>query len=594
VLYRQHSHRDDVAAELAEQGIPFSIENMDVIDTPEVRDLFACLGAVVSERDSASLFRVAALPQFSLDPEKLRAGMRSLSKSANNAGLASVLGQIDGGTKVQETLQQTREEISQAAAKSYAAAKIVVRRFGLDDSSRPLAALLAFIAAWEDKAITRTKELAELLEYLEYFREAGGGIPMTSSDADAVSLMTAHTAKGLEWDHVFILRANSSSFPCSYKHPLVEFPAELRNEDSAAEKEGKALHDQEERRLFYVAMTRARDTLTIYARQGKGKKDPTPPGYVRELLDDAAIRNWFHKRPALAFEGELFAEASPAPAAASRTSEWLELPPASDLNQHLSPTAVEIYETCPLQFKLEREWKIPREVPAAMQYGAAVHRVLRACYDSIRLQRPLADDLMIELLRTDLAQAGIQDRYQLELYQRQGTEQLRDFLIRSRQLPRAEVLHTEEGFQLRLGGAMVSGRIDRMDRMAGGRVVITDYKTGKPKSQEDADQSLQLSIYAIAAQEKWGYEVESLIFYNLEENAPVVSYRSAAQLQEARLKVEAVAEQIAAKNFTANPGFHCGFCPYRNLCPATEKRWYGISSARPPRGRGRKRTPESN
>ena len=67
----------------------------------------------------------------------------------------------------------------------------------------------------------QNRELAELLEYLQYFREAGGAIAMTSQDEDAVSLMTAHTAKGLEWDHVLILRANSSSFPCSYKQPLV-------------------------------------------------------------------------------------------------------------------------------------------------------------------------------------------------------------------------------------------------------------------------------------------------------------------------------------------------------------------------------------
>src|SRR5207248_3097519 len=62
ILYRAHPHRDQVAVELAERQIPFSIENMDVMDMPEARDLFACLGAVVSPDDGASLFRVAALP----------------------------------------------------------------------------------------------------------------------------------------------------------------------------------------------------------------------------------------------------------------------------------------------------------------------------------------------------------------------------------------------------------------------------------------------------------------------------------------------------------------------------------------------------
>ena len=64
ILYRQHFHREQIVAELVEQGIPFAIENMDVMDTPEARDLFACLGAVVSVNDSASLFRVASFPQL--------------------------------------------------------------------------------------------------------------------------------------------------------------------------------------------------------------------------------------------------------------------------------------------------------------------------------------------------------------------------------------------------------------------------------------------------------------------------------------------------------------------------------------------------
>ncbi|PYJ52841.1 MAG: hypothetical protein DME82_15505, partial [Verrucomicrobia bacterium] len=66
ILYRAHPHRDQVAIELAERQIPFSIENMDVMDMPEARDLFACLGAVVSPDDGASLFRVAAFPQFDI------------------------------------------------------------------------------------------------------------------------------------------------------------------------------------------------------------------------------------------------------------------------------------------------------------------------------------------------------------------------------------------------------------------------------------------------------------------------------------------------------------------------------------------------
>ena len=590
VLYRLHNHRDKVAEELAAQGIPFSIENMDVMDTPEVRDLFGCLGAIVSERDGASLFRVAALPQFAIDPDRLRAGMKSLPRTSDqNAGVATVLGLIEGGPAVLNALQQAREEIVRVNAKSRTAAEIIVRRFGFDAASRPLMAVLDFIGAWEEKAITKTKELAELLEYLEYFREASGTIPMTSREEDAVALMTAHTAKGLEWDHVFILRATSGSFPWSYKSPLFEFPAELREDDSISHNDGQTLHEQEERRLFYVAMTRARDSLAMYAQQGRGKKDPTPPGYLRELLANSGIRQWFRRREAQAFAGDLFAAAAVALPLASRASQWLQMPPASNLNDRLSATAVEIYETCPLRFKLEREWRIPRDVPAALQYGAAMHRVLKTYYDAVRLQRPMADEELIRVFCDDLARAGIQDRYQHELYEKQGIEQLREFLNQCRSHPVPEVLHSEEWFEMSVGDATVMGRIDRMDRMGDGRIVVTDYKTGKPKSQEDADKSLQLSIYALAARAKWGYDVDALVLYNLEENAPVITRRSDSQLEEARLTVKDVAQQIAAGDFRAKTGFHCNFCPYQNLCPATEKRPFVVRDERTAEPAGSKR-----
>ena len=75
VLYRSHIHRDDVVQRLAEREIPFSIENMDVSDTPEVRDLFACVAVVVDLASDANLFRVAALPQF--DCRSLPASLRT-------------------------------------------------------------------------------------------------------------------------------------------------------------------------------------------------------------------------------------------------------------------------------------------------------------------------------------------------------------------------------------------------------------------------------------------------------------------------------------------------------------------------------------
>src|SRR2546426_11341757 len=129
VLYRNHTSRDELVKELVQRGIPFSIENMDVLDTPEVRDILACLGAIVFPTDTASLFRVAALPQFGIDPVKLRAAMRSAAKDSN---LFSVLPQIESGPAVLQKVEEVRQEIQRLNAKSRAAMEIVIRSFALD------------------------------------------------------------------------------------------------------------------------------------------------------------------------------------------------------------------------------------------------------------------------------------------------------------------------------------------------------------------------------------------------------------------------------------------------------------------------------
>ena len=278
VLYRTHSHRDQLAAELARQGIPFSIENMDVMDMPEARDLFACLGAVVSDADGASLFRVAALPQFAIDPEKLRAGIKALPRDAGTSAIALVLSQIEGGPAVSGApATDARRHCAAAvpgAAQRWIRSCATFLWIAIHARSKPCS---NSSAAGKRKPITKTGEISELLDYLEYFREAGGVIPLASKDENAVRLMTAHAAKGLEFAHVFILRASSPSFPSPYKEPLLEFPRELHDPASIAQDDDKELCKQEERRLFYVAMTRARDSLTIYAKQGTGQRSQ-PPG----------------------------------------------------------------------------------------------------------------------------------------------------------------------------------------------------------------------------------------------------------------------------------------------------------------------------
>ena len=172
ILYRSHYQRDDVVHELAEAGIPFVIESMDISDTPEARDLFACLNAIVSAGDDVSLFRVAALPRFHVNPEQLRQVMRSIARD-NREGqvvpLSVALDRVEGGADVLAAVQRAREEIRRREAKARAALDIIVRQFALDASSPILQAALHFVDDWEKKKVNKTTELEELVDYLGLF-----------------------------------------------------------------------------------------------------------------------------------------------------------------------------------------------------------------------------------------------------------------------------------------------------------------------------------------------------------------------------------------------------------------------------------------
>ena len=82
----------------------------------------------------------------------------------------------------------------------------------------------------------------------------------------------------------------------------------------------------------------------------------------------------------------------------------------------------------------------------------------------------------------------------------------------------------------------MKGRFDRVDRLANGEIAIIDFKTGKTKTQDDADDSLQLSVYALAAK-ALGHTASSLVFINLENGTAIESRRTPKQLSEAEEQV---------------------------------------------------------
>jgi DNA helicase II / ATP-dependent DNA helicase PcrA len=583
VLYRNHHHREEVVDEFQRRGVPVQVRGADLFDAPQVRDAMAVL-RTLDGPDPIALFRVAALARFSVDPERFRA---ELALAGRDASAESVLEKVPGGFEVMETIREARHDLANANGMMPAAIRIMRTAFQIGDSF-PLERLQEFAGDWgnKPKQITRDGTLREFLEYVALFQEAGGSLSedsaeddpvaalaprdVTGEPQDAVQLMTVHAAKGLEFPCVFVVRVSSGSLPNNYKEVLVEFPQELRSKDTAAEDDSRTLHDEEERRLFYVAMTRAMNELYICGQFGTGKKDPTPPGYMRELLEKerTVLRGAIERTdlPQRALIATIHAAAESLPL----VSQWVQLPPRNDARlTELSASAIDQYERCPLAYKLSRDWLIPEEPAAAMQFGSAMHVAIKAYFDGVRAGRPPSEDTVIACFLDEFSKAKVEEAVQRELYGKEGRRQLAQFLRSDLAKPHGEILQTERSIRFAIGETTVKARMDRVDRLADGNVVITDYKTGKPKTQEHADDSLQLSIYALAARHM-GLTASSLVYINLENCTAVHASRSAKQLTKTEERVVEVACKIAAGEFDPKPGLGCNSCSYHSICPAHE------------------------
>ncbi len=594
VIYRQHSHRDDVVYRLRERGIPFEVAGVSLLEIPEVRDLLAALRLIQSS-DAVSAVRVASLLQFEVDGAALRT---AFANAGENLQAEAELAKLNGGDAVVSALSEARRLLASADGKAKAAVDIAQRCFVLP-RGKNCEAFAEFVDRWAKKpaALSGEGTLREFLDYLELFIEGGGKVCRPDDDGegtpatlllesgkeerkgeanDAVRLMTAHTAKGLEFPVVFVVRVTSNAFPAKYQEELVEFPKALRNRENIPERDPESLHKEEERRLFYVAVTRAEDELILTGRPA-GKKDLTPAGYLRELaaLKSGPLAGQLEFSEVA--EGTLLPTLQASAAAQPRVHQWVALPPLDTTRiLRLSPSAIESYSYCPLRFKLERDWNLPEEPGAAMQFGSAIHTALMGYFDAQRKGKSLDAETVIASFLDEFAKAKIDEPLQRELFEQKGRRQLAAFLNSRAAKPHGHVAMIEQRIELNIAGAKVTGRIDRVDEDEDGLTVI-DYKTGRPKNQKHADDSLQLSIYALGL--NTGKPVKAVVFENLEDGSTVIATRNSRQLSKAQEEVSEAAENIRAGKFDPKTGFHCNWCAYRALCPEQELVTIAVSAA---------------
>ena len=589
VLYRQHAHRDLLVEKLSLRKIPFVISNLSILDHPLVRDVLAYLRVIAHPYDDVAGVRVLAAPAWGLEaPDIVRLAERARKeRKAIYDMLQLPQGELpfDASGAAVETLLaflgEQRKTIKRRTAREILGdvtewLEIAQRAGGQD--RKYVQRLAEFVKEWEAKSETR--QLGEFLEYLDYFQQANGTISLDDDvPGDAVQLMTVHGAKGLEFPQVFVIRVNSRAFPVGDRKPLFEFPLELMKEELP---EGD-YHTQEERRLFYVALTRAEERLTLTTvAERKGKV----PLFIEDIVMDAAVkrRDILQIAPKVApTEGKdeaasgkerdegLFPVHGPAKIF-SRIAEWAEsYHPEIPEPLKLSPSSVMGYRSCPQQFLFEKLWLIEGEAKATLTFGRVVHSTIKRAMLEMKKGRDLPFEEVRRIYENEWSAIGFEDDYQEQEYKKDGLEQLRTFhSAMMESLPK--ILEQEKGFELDLeNNVIVKGRIDQINSLGRKDVEIVDYKTGKPRKDSEAKKDLQLSIYAIAVKEILELNPVRLVFHYLQNNQRQETTRDAKQLDEAQKIVQEAAAEIRAGEFAAKPGFQCRGCAYKPICPAHEE-----------------------
>ena len=405
---------------------------------------------------------------------------------------------------------------------------------------------------------------------LEFDPEAG---------PEVVKIMTIHSAKGLEFKYVFLVNMVDKRFPTVERREQIEIPEKLIKEIIP---QGD-VHLQEERRLCYVAMTRAKKGLFFTSaddyggtRQKKLSRFLIEMGFSREKgrFDDKGVKS------EIAVQGKKLRGGLN-----EKNREKAVLP------AHFSFSQLVAFKKCPLQYKFAYIFKVPVKGRAVFTFGKTIHSVL---YEFVKMffekrnfsQKKLFFDKedkfnqkreefidfeeLLKIYKEKWRDEWYEDKTQKEKYCKLGRKVLKSFYARFLKNP-PKILEIngqaalEIPFKLKIGDYILAGRIDRIDELKDG-VRIIDYKTGSFKEKLDLDDKKQLLIYQIAAEEVFGVKPIELSYYYLEEEK-TTSFLGSQKEKEKQIKaiLEEI-EEIKRSDFAPTPGWQCKSCDFRDIC----------------------------
>jgi DNA helicase-2/ATP-dependent DNA helicase PcrA len=586
ILVRSNADADPFLRALNVKGVPHRFSgSRGLYAREEVRLLVSFLKVLASPDDSVSLFYLAASELYQLpETELLRLNHYARRRTRP---LLEVLRELPGNEDLASVGGRTREAAERLVRDLERAAAEVPRRrtgevlYGFLQWSGLLARLVKPASAEAEAKVRNIARFFELVraygdvaehdrvpafvEHLDLLREAGDdpAVAEAERDEDAVHVLTVHKAKGLEFPVVFLVGCAETRFPLQRRGDPLALPDELARHDDETAPAGS--HLLEERRLFYVAMTRAMEELVLTSAADYGTARARKLSrFVVEALDLPSPRPVSRRTApleALAREAPA-SEPPPVPDSAIPEDELLRL----------SYRQIDDYETCPLKYRYLHVLRVPLLPHHAVVYGHAVHEAVRSHFESRLAGRETGVEALVAAYRRAWVSEGFLSREHEEERRRTGEEMLRRFHAEEALAP-WRVVAVESEFVFELERNRVQGRYDLVLEQPGGEAIV-DFKTGDVPDQKTADrraqESLQLDVYALAWQRSTGRLPASVELRFLESGFAAARRPTLESARVAEERIRAAASAIRRREFGARPTFFaCSQCPFRDICPHT-------------------------
>ena len=600
ILARANNHLDAFVLALRKRGLPYQlVGNRGLYDRDEVRDVLALLKVIVSPLDGIALYRALNIKTLNISYTTVT---QMLSQSRYRKVDLWELVKTSTDENVQnfyKTIVEYQENITKATPVEIVYNLVseinYVNQFLEEGSEELIESQLSLknlnlflnkVKGFEVEFRSETKEnptIIDFVDYIELMVEAGDNPAQAEiEDIDTINLLTVHASKGLEFPVVFIINLVGDRFPTREKGDPIPLPDALIKESLPVGDE----HIQEERRLFYVGMTRAQKYLFLtLAKNYGGKREKVPSGFVEET----GLKIQFVTAGEIKTEGmgglggaeeeiqkTLFGVGTPfrEPEAHRITSSTLSLAGAREIKEFvpdfLSYSQIETYLTCPLQYKYAYVLKIPTPPSHALSFGNSIHATLLDYHNRLMFGEQVDLDKLLEIYKNNWQPLGYLNEEHRQMRFKEGKELLKKYYEENKnKIFKHKGL--EKNFNMKIDGIKFYGKIDRIDELADGGVEIIDYKTGQTKTQKDVDKDSQVAFYAIAAKEIFGLNVEKLTYYFLDSGEKISTTRTPKQLEEKKKEVVEVIGRMKSGNFEATPGMHCLWCDYKEICPYAYK-----------------------